>query len=227
MASSSGWPETNNAEQGSAPNRPPAVLLTVQGSSVAFGTGDPRSWWANRWPSTLCQNRMLLRTLATGIALVIVGCGDPDQVDTGDGSPAEDPERSRRVYRCDMMPLIDYEADDPIRQVITANSRVVADGISRESGLYDDLTGILAGLPSYTEQDYPFIGYCEHYLIADGTPKALLIGFVCEGHGIVVWEVEADDEGRWMQVSEPTLRGTEEDKAAIREVLGRHGFSAL
>jgi hypothetical protein len=123
--------------------------------------------------------------------------------------------------------VIDPDASDFEEALLNQNWRVAADGVCSDSEVYESLTKVIASLPGYTGQDYPFVGFCEHYLLTDGSAKGILIGFVCENYGIVIWEMEADDNGRWMKTESGTLRGTEDDKIAIRSILSKTRFDPL
>ena len=123
--------------------------------------------------------------------------------------------------------MIDPNAKDIGEALENQNWRVAADGVADDSDVHTYLTKAISGLPAYTSQDFPFVGYCEHYLLTDGSARGILIGFVCENHGIVVWEMEADSAGRWRKTDSGTKRGTEEDKAVIRTILSKVKFDPL
>ncbi|OYV06383.1 MAG: hypothetical protein CFE26_06585 [Verrucomicrobiales bacterium VVV1] len=134
---------------------------------------------------------------------------------------------SKRIYRWGWSPLTDPNAKDLIEALKSQSSRVTADGVCSDGAVYSDLSKVIAELSNYIEQDFPFVGFCEHYLLTDGSSKGILIGFICEDHGVVVWQMKADDSGRWIKTASGTLRGTEADKAAIQSILSKTNFDPL
>jgi hypothetical protein len=123
--------------------------------------------------------------------------------------------------------VINTDAKDFEEALQNQNWRVAADGVCNDPEVHGNLAKVIASLSSYKGEDFPFVGYCEHYLLTDGSAKGILIGYVCENYGIVVWEMEVDDEGRWGKTESGTMRGTEEDKAAIRAILSKVKFDPL
>jgi hypothetical protein len=157
--------------------------------------------------------------------LLVIGCEESKNPTLVNQSG--DPSTSKSVYRCEWSPLIDPDAKDFTEALEHQNWRVAADGICKDPEVYGKLAKTIASLPDYTDQDFPFVGYCEHYLLTDGSSKGLLVGFVCENYGIVVWETEADEQGRWYKTDSDTRRGTEADKAALRGILSKVKFDPL
>lgn len=123
--------------------------------------------------------------------------------------------------------MADGEVEDFFEELGNEIWRVKEDGVCSKTEVFINLSKVVENLPEYTEQDYPFVGFCVHYLLTDGSAKGFLIGLVCENYGIVVWEAETDEEGRWMKTDSGTLRGTEEDKAAIRSIISKVKFDPL
>ena len=135
---------------------------------------------------------------------------------------------SKRVYRCEYSPLIDYEAEN-LEEVLTGRKgwRVAVDGVSYDREVYDDLEDLIEKIPAGSEEGLPFSGFNEHFLLCEGDAKGRLIGFVADNHGMVVWEMEVDDEGRWQKTETGTRLGTEEDKAAVRALVSTVKFGPL
>jgi hypothetical protein len=174
---------------------------------------------------------MLLPLALTCVCLFLIGCKDLNKtssdVENNDSISTQKSTSSKQIYRCDYSPIIDPSAKDFAESLTNSTWRVVSDGVCNDVETHENLVKAVTNLPNFTEQDYPFVGYCEHYLLTDGSTKALLIGFVCENYGIVVWEMEADESGRWMKTESGTRRGTEEDKTLIRSILSKAKFNSL
>lgn len=168
----------------------------------------------------------------TFTCLLVIACGEPKHSttaqETDDSASSKIALSSKQIFRCEYSPLVDYNTMDLIDSLEKMEPwRVVADGVCNDAGVYKNLENEVASLPDYTEMDYPFVGYCEHYLLTNGSAKAILIGFVCENYGIVVWQMEADEDGRWMKTDIGTLRGSEEDKAKIQSIMSNAKFEPL
>lgn len=166
-----------------------------------------------------------LRDALIFFCLLFIGCEDSKKPSLGSGNG--DPPTPKRIYRCEYSPLVDPVAKDFTEALQHQNWRVTADGICIDPEVYSSLSKTIASLADYTKQDFPFVGYCEHYLLTDGSSRGMLIGFVCDNYGIVVWETKTDEQGRWYQTDSGTRRGTEEDKAAIRKILSKVKFDPL
>ena len=136
-----------------------------------------------------------LRDVLTCLIFFMIGCEESKNPTPPNGSDV--PAKSNRVYRCEWSPILDDKAEDPFEGLENAVWRATLDGVCIDQKVYVNLTKVIASLPDYTVQDFPFVGYCEHYLLSDGSSKGILIGFVCENYGIVVWEAETDEQGRW------------------------------
>lgn len=172
-----------------------------------------------------------MTTLRIAIAcscLFLFGCGELERsTPATETSTAVTSLPSKRVYRCEWSPVANSKAKNLGEALRNEEWRAAEDGVCSDEKVFDNLSKVIANLPAYTRQDFPFVGYCEHYLLTDGSGKGLLIGFVCENYGIVVWEAEPDEDGRWMKTDSGTLRGKEEDKAAIRSILSTTKFDPL
>jgi hypothetical protein len=171
--------------------------------------------------------RNLIRTWAC-CCLFVAGCGKPDSSAPAGAVADAATVESKRVYRCEWSPLIDEEAES-LEEVLngTKGWRVVADGVSHDPEAFAGLEELIEKIPPGAEEGLPFCGFSEHFLLCEEDATGRLIGFTAGNHGIMVWEMEVDEEGRWQKTDSGSRWGTEEDKAAVRALVSRIKFGPL
>lgn len=158
----------------------------------------------------------------------VAGCEKPDSPAPASAVASSVTVESKRIYRCEWSPLIDAEAES-FEDVLTSTKgwRVVADGVCYDPELFAGLEDLIEKVPPGSEEGLPFCGFNEHFLLCEGDATGRLIGFTAGNHGIMVWEMEADEEGRWQKAPSGSRLGTEEDKAAVRVLVSKAKFRPL
>lgn len=162
--------------------------------------------------------------------LLLLGCRmrEPDSPAPASAVAGSVTVESKRIYRCEWSPLIDEEAES-LEEVLngTKGWRVVADGVSHNPEVFADLVDLIEKVPPGSEEGVPFCGFNEHFLLCEGDATGRLIGFTAGNHGIMVWEMEVDEEGRWQKAPSGSRLGTEEEKTAVRALLSKAKFRPL